>query len=164
MELAASWAYPSAVKNPSFRKTFVLRVVPTLVVLLILAQFVPFGRSHENPPVTGEPDWDSPETRALVKRVCFDCHSNETHWPWYANVAPVSWLLQRDVEEAREHLNFSEWDKPQRHADEAAHEVEEGEMPLWFYLPLHPEAKLSDDEKAALIAGLKKTLGERKRR
>jgi len=148
------------VKNPSFRKTFLLRVGPVAVALLALSQFVPYGRDHENPPITGEPAWDSPETRALVKRVCFDCHSNETRWPWYASVAPMSWLVQHDVDEAREHLNFSEWDKPQRHADEAAEEVEEGEMPLWFYLPLHSDARLSDEEQAALIAGLKKTLGE----
>ena len=147
-------------KNPSFTKTFLLRVGPTTVVLLVLAQFIPYGRSHENPPVTGEPDWDSPATRALVKRTCFDCHSNETHWPWYAKIAPISWLVQHDVDEAREHLNFSEWDKPQRHADDTAHEVEEGEMPLWFYTPLHSEARLSDTEKAALIAGLKKTFSK----
>jgi len=137
-----------------------LRVGPPVVVILVLAQFVPFGRDHENPPVTQEPEWDSPDTRALVKRACFDCHSNETRWPWYASVAPMSWLVQHDVEEAREHLNFSEFDKPQRHAEEAAHEVEEGEMPLWFYVPLHSEAKLSDSEQSALIAGLKKTFGE----
>ena len=147
-------------KNPSFTKTFLLRVGPTFVVLLVLAQFVPYGRNHENPPVTEEPEWDSPKTRALVKRACFDCHSNETHWPWYASVAPMSWLVQHDVDEAREHLNFSEWDKPQRHAAKAAKAVGEGEMPLGIYLPLHSEAKLSDTEKAALIAGLKKTLGD----
>ena len=127
------------------------------IVVLLAIQAVPYGRDHANPAVGEEPKWDSPQTRALVKRVCFDCHSNETRWPWYSHVAPISWLVQHDVDEAREHLNFSEFDRPQRHADDAAEEVEEGEMPLWFYTPLHSDARLSDEEKQALIAGLKKT-------
>ena len=122
-------------------------------------QLVPYGRDHSNPPVTAEPQWDSAATRDLAKRACFDCHSNETVWPWYSHVAPVSWLLQRDVEEGRSKLNFSEWDKPQKEADEAAKEVREGEMPPWFYLPTHPEARLTDAEKQALIAGLEATVG-----
>ncbi|MFM2417287.1 MAG: hypothetical protein RL385_2010 [Pseudomonadota bacterium] len=124
-----------------------------------LLQLVPYGRSHENPPVRQEPVWDSPETRALAKRTCFDCHSNESTWPWYSHVAPVSWLVQHDVDEGREHLNFSEFDRPQRHAEDAAESVEEGEMPMAVYLPLHPEARLSPTEKAALVQGLMRTLG-----
>ncbi|MRR33844.1 hypothetical protein EG829_03970, partial [bacterium] len=72
----------------------------TLIVLsaaFIFIQAVPYGRNHDNPPVVREPNWDSPETRGLAKRVCFDCHSNETVWPWYTWVAPVSWLVYRDV-------------------------------------------------------------------
>ncbi|MFM2418631.1 MAG: hypothetical protein RL385_3354 [Pseudomonadota bacterium] len=125
----------------------------------VLIQLVPYGRSHENPPVRKEPVWDSPETRALAKRTCFDCHSNESTWPWYSHVAPVSWLVQHDVDEGREHLNFSEFDGPQRHAEDAAESVEEGEMPMAIYLPLHPEARLSPAEKAALVQGLTRTLG-----
>ena len=136
------------------------RVAFVLLVALVVIQFVPYGRSHENPPVTAEPSWDAPRTRELAKRVCFDCHSNETVWPWYASVAPMSWLVQRDVEEGREHLNFSEWDRPQKNADEAAEEYEEGEMPLSTYLLAHPEARLSDADRKALIEGLKATLGE----
>ena len=63
----------------------------------LVAQLIPFGRSHTNPVVVKEPTWDSPTTRDLAKRACFDCHSNETVWPWYTNIAPVSWLTQRDV-------------------------------------------------------------------
>src|SRR5271165_3967577 len=96
---------------------------------------------------------DSPETKALIRRACFDCHSNETTWPWYSNVAPVSWLTQRDVNGGRSHLNFTEWDKPQRHAKDIANIVKSGDMPPWFYLPMHPNAKLSDAEKQALIEG-----------
>ncbi|MCB9933207.1 MAG: heme-binding domain-containing protein [Planctomycetes bacterium] len=129
------------------------------VALAAAIQLVPYGRDHSNPPVTAEPQWDSTATRDLAKRACFDCHSNETVWPWYSHVAPVSWLLQRDVDEGRSKLNFSEWDKPQKEADEAAKEVREGEMPPWFYLPTHPEARLTDAEKQALIAGLEATVG-----
>jgi cytochrome c551/c552 len=130
-----------------------------VVAILILIQLVPYGRDHTNPPVTQEPKWDSPQTQELVKRACFNCHSNETVWPWYSDVAPVSWLTQRDVNEGREHLNFSEWDKPQRHAKDVAAQVQSGEMPPWFYRPMHPEAKLTDADKQALIDGAAKTLG-----
>lgn len=130
-----------------------LRIAGWAAAAAILIQLVPFGRQHTNPPVAREPAWDSPQTRALAKRACFDCHSNETVWPWYASVAPVSWLTQRDVNGGRRHLNFSEWNKPQRHAGHVAEEIRGGDMPPWFYLPMHPEAKLTAEEKAALIAG-----------
>ena len=137
-------------------------VKPVLLGALALAaliQLVPYGRSHTNPPVTAEPQWDSATTRDLAKRACFDCHSNETSWPWYSNVAPVSWLVQRDVDEGRSKLNFSEWDRPQKDAKDAAEEVRDGEMPMWIYLPAHPEARLTDAEKQALINGLEATMG-----
>ncbi len=104
-----------------------------LVALAIVIQFVPYGRDHTNPPVRGEPSWDSPETRALVERACFACHSNETDWPWYSHVAPASWLVQRDVMGGREALNFSEWPQTGDEASEAAEAVEEGEMPMAIY-------------------------------
>src|SRR6478735_10619944 len=88
----------------------------TLVALgigCVAIQFVPYGHAHTNPPVRLEPAWDSPQTRELAARACFDCHSNLTKWPWYSNVAPVSWLIQRDVDGGRAALNFSEWNKPQ---------------------------------------------------
>ena len=141
-------------------KKFLKRVVLVLVVVFGLIQLVPYGRAHENPPVSKEPKWDSPETRALARRACFDCHSNETAWPWYSWVAPMSWLVQHDVDEGREHMNFSEWDKEQKDADEAAEMVEKGEMPLWYYLPTHPDAKLTPEDKAQLVRGLKKTVGD----
>jgi len=94
-----------------------------------------------------------------MQRACFDCHSNETVWPWYSNIAPVSWLVQRDVNGGRRHLNFSEWAIPQRHAKDVAEQVREGEMPPWFYLPMHPNARLTNTEKQALIEGVEKSLG-----
>ncbi len=141
-------------------KKALLWIVGAVVVGFVLIQFLPMGRSHTNPPVTQEPAWDSPETRALAVRTCYDCHSNETVWPWYANVAPVSWLVQKDVDDGRRKLNFSEWDKPQRNADEAVEQVKEGEMPRWFYLPLHPSANLNPAEKGQLIQGLIATVGQ----
>lgn len=126
---------------------------------LLLFQLVPYGRSHTNPPVRAEPSWDSPDTRALAVRACFDCHSNETAWPWYASVAPVSWLVQHDVDDGRTYLNFSEWDRPQEEAVEAAEVVREGEMPPSVYTRMHPEARLSAEEKYRLAAGLELTLG-----
>lgn len=132
--------------------------------LLIVMQFLPYGRNHSNPPVRQEPAWDSPQTAALARRACFDCHSNQTVWPWYSNIAPVSWLVLRDVDEGRSKLNFSEWDLPQKDAEEAAEQVQKGEMPPWFYLPAHPQARLSTQEKQALIRGLQATTGSRKQR
>jgi len=125
----------------------------------VAIQLVPYGHSHENPTKTVEPMWNSPQTRQLFKRACFDCHSNETVWPWYSNIAPVSWLVQNDVDGGREHLNFSEWDRPSRHAKDVADEVSHGDMPPGIYLPMHPEAKLTNDEIKALLDGAEKTLG-----
>jgi mono/diheme cytochrome c family protein len=142
-------------------KTLLRRALVAAVALLLLIQLVPYGRDHTNPPSGAEPKWDTPATRELAARACFDCHSNQTRWPWYSHVAPASWLLQRDVEEGREHLNFTEWEKPQRHADEAGEIVAEGEMPPWFYTPLHPSAALSAEERDALVRGLNATLGSR---
>lgn len=140
-------------------RTFGTRVAVGLGVLFVGIQLVPYGRAHTNPPVTGEPSWDSPHTRELVERACFDCHSNQTVWPWYASVAPLSWAVQDHVDEGREKLNFSEWDRPQDEAEEAAEVVQEGEMPLWDYLLLHPEASLTAAEQADLVKGLLATFG-----
>ena len=142
-----------------------LKILIGLVGGFVLIQLVPYGHDHTNPPVTGEPTWDSPKTKAMFDRACADCHSHETKWPWYSNVAPVSWLVAHDIEEGREHLNFSDWSlmsaKDQAEArEEIIEEVEEGEMPIPIYPPLHPEAKLSPEEKTAFIAGLKATFGE----
>ncbi|MGE4605608.1 MAG: heme-binding domain-containing protein [Myxococcota bacterium] len=132
---------------------FVLIALGTLALL----QVAPYGRDHVNPTERDEPEWDSPDTRALFFRVCRDCHSNETIWPWYSHVAPVSWLVQSDVEEGRSHFNVSDWGREKQHGDEAAEMVRGEEMPLWFYLPLHPDARLSAEARARFIAGLGRT-------
>ena len=129
-----------------------------LVVLFALIQAVPYGRSHSNPPVTQEPKWDSAQTRALAQRACFDCHSNLTKWRWYSNIAPISWLVQRDVDGGRGTLNFSEWNKPMdSSAGDVADAIRSGSMPPWFYVLLHSGAKLSSAEKDALVRGLDAT-------
>lgn len=136
--------------------------------LFVLIQLVPYGRNHDNPPVVKEPNWDSPQTRELAVRACFDCHSNESKWPFYSNIAPVSWFVYDHVEEGREHLNFSDWNNP--HANERcegdreqfeleiAKSIKDGYMPLDEYLLLHPEAQLTGEEKAQLIEGLVETV------
>lgn len=120
--------------------------------LLLAMQLWPVERS--NPPVSAE--FDGPEpVRLILQASCYDCHSNETFWPWYAYVAPVSWLVAHDVDHAREHLNFSEWgalpdDEREELREEIWEEVEEGEMPLPVYLLLHSGAALDDDDRRTL--------------
>ncbi len=118
------------------------------LIFLVLIQLVPYGRNHTNPPVTRELNLND-ETRAILTRSCFDCHSNETVWPWYSNIAPASWLIQRDVDKGRSEMNFSEGEGAE--ADDIAEVVREGEMPPLQYLLLHPNAKLSEAEKQVLL-------------
>ena len=129
-----------------------------LAVVLLAIQLIPYGRSHTNPAVVAEPPWDSGTTRELTVRACYDCHSNETTWPWYSNVAPISWLTQRDVDEGRARLNFSEWHGDTRAAHEITEVVREGEMPPVYYTWMHSAARLSDTETEELIRGLEATL------
>ena len=141
------------------KRPTLVRILYILGGLLVAIQLIPYGWNHTNPAVVAEPKWDTPRTRELFYRACADCHSNVTKWPLYSRVAPVSWLVYKDVQEGREHLNISEWNRPQKDANEASEKVQEGEMPLPIYLPLHPEARLSPTEKAELVAGLAATLG-----
>ena len=144
------------------RRSIMLSILLFVFVAFVVLQFLP-SEGQTNPPITQSPAWDSPRTEQLVRAACFDCHSNETDWPWYASIAPISWRIEEHVEHGRRHLNFSEFDKPQRHATEAAEEVEEGHMPLWDYMLLHPDSRLSDEDKRALIDGLRATFGESRR-
>jgi len=125
--------------------------------LFVLIQAVPYGRNHSNPPVTKEPAWDSAATRQLAEQACFDCHSNLTSWKWYTNVAPVSWLTQRDVDGGRSSLNFSEWDKPQDGAGDAVEAARSGSMPPWVYPLMHPKANLNAMQRLQLAKGLAAT-------
>ena len=140
-------------------RRWLLRGIVIDVVGFLAIQLVPYGRSHANPPVGGEPSWDTPATRDLAARACFDCHSNQTAWPWYTNIAPVSWLTQRHVDEGRAKLNFSTWGTSRQETERVGEQISSGAMPPWDYLLLHPEARLAYAEKAQLISGLQATLG-----
>jgi len=134
--------------------------VLSILGALIFIQLIPVG-SRANPPIVVEPNWDSLETRSLAQRACFDCHSNETVWPWYSYVAPVSWMVVKDVNEGRKVFNFSEWTPAQQNAsqpEEAVELVSKNLMPLPYYIILHPEADLTSLEKGQLINGLIATL------
>ena len=124
------------------------------LALFLLIQLVPYGRDHENPPVTRAARWSDPEAEQLADQSCGDCHSNLTEWRWYSNIAPTSWLVQSDVDEGRDILNFSEWDRGQPDLGELTEVISSGEMPPWKYTLPHPSTKLSSDEKDRLIRGL----------
>jgi hypothetical protein len=130
------------------------RIALALLVLLLLIQLWPVERT--NPPVSAPLEAD-PEVVAVLRAACYDCHSNETVWPWYSRVAPLSWQVAHHVEEGREELNFSEWgsytaETRREFAEEMLEEIEEGEMPLWDYELAHPEARLDGDQVAVLRA------------
>jgi hypothetical protein len=135
-------------------------IVIVLAVLFIGIQFIPVQRT--NPPVLTRLDWDSPQTEELARGACMDCHSNETVWPWYSYVAPVSWLIAHDVHEARGVLNFSELTSdPTQLANITRwieNAIQSGEMPYGPYLLMHSEARLTAEQKQALITGFEKTL------
>jgi hypothetical protein len=134
------------------------RVVIALAVLFIAAQFV--RPSMTNPAVDEGRTLRAraqiePEVYAIMERSCNDCHSNKTSWPWYSQVAPVSWYLSNHVAEGRRELNISDWarydnNRAMRKLDAICEQVKEGEMPMKSYLLLHPSAKLSDADRQAL--------------
>lgn len=127
-----------------------------LLVVLVAIQFVPYGRDHTNPTGGRQIAWDSPRTELLMTDACMDCHSNLTEWPWYSNVAPVSWLVQRDVDEGRDALNLSTGEVE---VEEMIESIREGSMPPWQYKPTHLAAWLSEQERRDLIRGLEATFG-----
>jgi mono/diheme cytochrome c family protein len=121
------------------------------IVLLGVIQLVPVWSYQTNPAVQAEPAWSSPQTREVVKRACFDCHSNETDWPLYSKVAPVSWLVTYDVVKGRSELNFSTWGSGEQEIGDIAETIAEGEMPPKIYLVTHPQAALTDAERQQLL-------------
>jgi Haem-binding domain len=129
-----------------------------LLVLLAAAQLVPYGRDHSNPSMISEPPWDSMRTRDLARIACYDCHSNETRWPWYSHVAPFSWIVQRDVERGRAAFNFSEWHRISGAAVDGMPSLGKGSMPPGPYRRTHGLARLTLEERKELCAGLVRTL------
>jgi hypothetical protein len=134
-----------------WRKILVRTGVVMLVVFAAM-QLVPYGWTHANPPVTQTATWPDAETEDLARAACYDCHSNETEWPPYSYVAPMSWLTRSDVESGRDALNLSELDQDGgKELDEAAEKIADGSMPPSKYRMLHPGARLSDAEEQRLI-------------
>jgi len=137
--------------NSGSRKVWQWIVIIILGILIII-QFIPADKT--NPNVSKEIETPD-QVKSVLEKSCFDCHSNETEWPWYSSIAPASWLVAHDVNEAREHINFSTWNKYTTEdrlgiIEEMWEEVEEGEMPLWYYTLAHPRAKMTDEDKQIL--------------
>lgn len=140
------------------RRTLLWGLV-AVVAFTILIQFVPFPGLGSNPPVVAEPAWNSPTTRALAVRACYDCHSNRTRWPWYSRVAPVSWVIAHHVSEGRAALNFTDPAASRVSAARAARAVTDQAMPPFYYTWMHPGAALSASQRTTLAAGLVASLG-----
>jgi hypothetical protein len=139
------------------------KIIIGLIAVFVLIQFIRIDKT--NPPVELQNDFitlTNPPVKIarLLKTACYDCHSNETEYPWYFNVAPVSWWTKDHINDGRKHLNYSIWGtyKQERQAhklEEMYSEVEEGEMPLSSYTIVHGDAKLTPEEKLALTEWLK---------
>ncbi|MBZ0274719.1 MAG: heme-binding domain-containing protein [Anaerolineae bacterium] len=148
------------------RRKLILILVGLAVGGFILIQFIPLGaisdsfKRDENPPVEFQIQWDSPETEQLVRTACYDCHSNETVWPWYSYVAPASWLIVRDVNFGRARMNFSRTDiidyTLEQFFDDIDWHLENG-MPPRKYLILHPNAALNTEQQEQLLSGIRTT-------
>lgn len=125
-----------------------------VVAVFIAVQFIPVERI--NPPASPEDAISAPpQVKAILRHACYECHSNETRWPWYSHVAPISWLIAHDVVRARREVNFSEWGSyypatRRRKLEWMGRELREGNMPPWDYLLMHPSARLSRTDRAAL--------------
>ena len=148
------------------RRTIVV-IVGIAVVGFIVLQVLPVGnwiprlRHPGNPPAGQAVQWDSAETESIVRRACYDCHSHETEWPWYSNIAPVSWLVFYDINGGRAEVNFSDMqpDEAEDLAEDIEDVISDGEMPLPIYLLMHSDARLTDAEKQTLIDGAARTFG-----
>jgi heme-binding protein len=133
-------------------RTWIVRVGVSIVVVLVAIQFIRVNST--NPPV----DSDIPtslEVKSILRRACYDCHSNETIWPWYSHIAPISWLLAWDVRDGRDELNFSTWSqystqRQLKKLKESWEQIAEGDMPPWYYLLPHPDARLAPAERDLL--------------
>ncbi len=133
----------------------------SIAVLTILIVMQLFRIDKKNPPVIAENDFltlsgASPDVQAIIKASCYDCHSNTSIYPWYSNVAPVSWWVKHHINEGREHLNFSEWGKytakkADHKLEECVEMIQEGEMPMSSYTLVHRESKLSEEQKLMLV-------------
>ena len=139
-------------------KRLVLILIGGAIVLFLLMQLIPFGHNRTNPPVVSEPNWSSPQARALVKEHCFQCHSNETNWTWYSNIAPGSWLIAYDVIKGRQEFNFSDWNNHPGKLEKMVEAIQEGEMPPIQYWIVHPSSRMNEQQKQELIDALRSSI------
>lgn len=133
-------------------RTWIVRAGVSIMVILVAMQLIRVDST--NPPIDSDIP-TSTEVKSTLRRVCYDCHSNETEWPWYSHIAPISWFLAWDVREGRAELNFSTWSQYStqqqlKKLKESWEQITKDEMPPWFYLLLHPEAQLSAAERVLL--------------
>ena len=126
------------------------RIIIALAAVVIGIQLIPVKRI--NPAVVS--DFDGPsEVKAILQSSCYDCHSNETEWPWYSHVAPMSWLVAHDVKDGREHLNFSNWEPLKDIVwirTQIYNMAANGQMPPTPYLTMHSDTKVTDEELVVL--------------
>lgn len=139
-------------------KKIVLILLVVAVGGFLLIQIIPFGHIRTNPPIVSEPNWSSQQARAVVKQHCFQCHSNETNWTWYANIAPGSWLIAMDVIEGRNAFNFSDWQNNPGRLKEMVRKVQKGDMPPIQYWIFHPQERMSDQQKQEVISALQSSI------
>src|SRR5262245_7649283 len=147
-------ASPGTPPRRSKLRKIVKIAVPIGAVVGLGIQFIPVPGIGSNPPERYKLD-APPEVQEILRSSCLDCHSNETRWPFYARLAPGSWLMSRDVRKGRSRMNLSEWgdadeDEKKTDKENSWEQIEAGEMPPWFYLPLHPDARLDERKKAIL--------------
>jgi len=126
-----------------------------VVVVLVAIQFVPYGWTHSNPPVVADAPWPDEQSARIARESCYACHSNETDWPVYSYVAPMSWLVRSDVESGRDELNFSTWPDDDGELDDSVEQIHEGGMPPAQYTLIHRGAALDDEERQTLIDALR---------
>ena len=136
------------------RRRVLIRIALGVVVVAVAIQFVPYGWWHDNPPVVRGAPWPDAASAAVARESCYACHSNETDWPLYSYVAPMSWLVRSDVERGRDEVNFSDWDRDAGEADDAVESIESGAMPPNRYTMIHRGAALSAEERDVLISAL----------
>ena len=129
--------------------------------MLAAIQLVPYGRAHEDPRGTREARFASASTQRLFDGACADCHSDHTSWPLYSDIAPVSWLVQHDVEDGRRVMNLSEWDRSQPELEEVQSVILGGGMPPLQYKVVHGDGRLSPAEKRQLAAGFRAMFASR---
>jgi hypothetical protein len=143
------------------RRILQLGLLFSVVALLVAIQFLSPGA--ENPPSKGEVS-APPEIQHTLRRSCYDCHSNQTQWPWYGQVAPFSWAVARDIYLGRRQLNFSEWGDyypltRKRKLQWMGRALQREDMPPLFYRLIHPSSRLSPRDRAQLQRWIDTELG-----